>query len=544
MKTLCVSAREWLLRSPSGQETVLRLEVGQSVTVGRDLTSDVPILDAGVSRHHATMGLERDESGEEALWIEDLHSHNGTFVNTERVHRGKIQAGDVITFGRMPLTLTGRHIAEEGQDPLRRLPAESLALLVRVAREFSTETEQGLIFQKLLELAQEALRAERGVVLLWEERRGVSHPVAASPPAFLQDISRLITRKVGETILRSGKARLLWPELSPVGVRLLLSQSSLTPAPSAIATPLQAGTRPLGILYLDRPKSQEAFQVSDVEFLWALAWVTSSALGTSSQISDMRDWNRRLESLVAQRESRQDWDALHPGSTTATGETPAVLVQEIERLLRESVQSLGDMDPSEKTVDFLESTLRGAYLRARVVRRLCDRRSARLEEVQVEHVVRESSSRRADAVTCTLQEGGDLSVVCAPDELSLALELALDVLAGNPPVKAAWEVTGTATVGDDGSSVRLRLARTPIPEATPPSEEDRSRRATAARLLKSLSLARLGAEVEVGTGGLWVELRLPRASVSVRETAVFPSSALGGRALPAQNIEGMLGRGR
>ena len=45
--------REWILRTSSGQELTFRLEPGQSVTLGRDLTSDVPILDAGVSRHHA-----------------------------------------------------------------------------------------------------------------------------------------------------------------------------------------------------------------------------------------------------------------------------------------------------------------------------------------------------------------------------------------------------------------------------------------------------------------------------------------------------------
>ena len=52
-KTLRPSpVKEWLLRNPAGDELYLRLEPGETSAVGRDLSSDLTILDAGVSRHH------------------------------------------------------------------------------------------------------------------------------------------------------------------------------------------------------------------------------------------------------------------------------------------------------------------------------------------------------------------------------------------------------------------------------------------------------------------------------------------------------------
>src|SRR5215211_7487774 len=71
------------LVSPDGDQ-VFELRRGSSLTVGRALTSDVPLLDPTVSRRHAS--LVTDDTGIE---LDDLGSSNGTFVNGERVKHAR-----------------------------------------------------------------------------------------------------------------------------------------------------------------------------------------------------------------------------------------------------------------------------------------------------------------------------------------------------------------------------------------------------------------------------------------------------------------------
>ena len=62
-------------------------------TVGRDPSCDVVLEDDGISRQHARL-----HAGE-ALWIEDLASTNGTYVNGARVGRARVREGDRLQFG-------------------------------------------------------------------------------------------------------------------------------------------------------------------------------------------------------------------------------------------------------------------------------------------------------------------------------------------------------------------------------------------------------------------------------------------------------------
>lgn len=80
-----------------------RLPLDQAIiTIGRDADNDVVLDVPQVSRHHAR--LVRDEA-DDALFIEDLGSANGTFVAGERVTRHRLEAGQDISFGTCALRL-------------------------------------------------------------------------------------------------------------------------------------------------------------------------------------------------------------------------------------------------------------------------------------------------------------------------------------------------------------------------------------------------------------------------------------------------------
>jgi pSer/pThr/pTyr-binding forkhead associated (FHA) protein len=64
--------------------------------IGRNPTTDITLLDEGISREHAI--VLRDEAG--LYSIEDLQSTNGTKVNGKRVRSAGLSPGDTIEIGR------------------------------------------------------------------------------------------------------------------------------------------------------------------------------------------------------------------------------------------------------------------------------------------------------------------------------------------------------------------------------------------------------------------------------------------------------------
>lgn len=67
----------------------------EEILVGRDLANDISISDPEVSRRHARL-MNREGS----IFVEDLGSTNGSFLNGERVTAPQpLRAGDVVTLG-------------------------------------------------------------------------------------------------------------------------------------------------------------------------------------------------------------------------------------------------------------------------------------------------------------------------------------------------------------------------------------------------------------------------------------------------------------
>jgi hypothetical protein len=101
---LPLGGRLIVLRSPAlppGHEHVLD---SAPITLGRSGQNDIPIPeDEFASSVHARFQPRRD-----GVWIEDMGSTNGTFVNGERVDDARrLQAGDVVRIGETDLRFDG-----------------------------------------------------------------------------------------------------------------------------------------------------------------------------------------------------------------------------------------------------------------------------------------------------------------------------------------------------------------------------------------------------------------------------------------------------
>lgn len=76
-------------------KVVEEFPVDKEMFIGRDPSVDITIDNLGVSRKHAKVEIEDSE-----VYVSDLGSNNGTFVNGKPIVRHHLQHGDEITLGK------------------------------------------------------------------------------------------------------------------------------------------------------------------------------------------------------------------------------------------------------------------------------------------------------------------------------------------------------------------------------------------------------------------------------------------------------------
>ena len=103
----------WRLQGADGTGRQVRLLIGQSqltsaylgITIGRHpALCDLMVDDPSVSRRHLRIGR-----GAGGLFVEDVHSLNGTFVDDKLLQPFEpcqLQVGDTLTLGRVSLTVS------------------------------------------------------------------------------------------------------------------------------------------------------------------------------------------------------------------------------------------------------------------------------------------------------------------------------------------------------------------------------------------------------------------------------------------------------
>ncbi len=76
---------------------------GEQMSIGRTPEAEIFLDDVTVSRKHALLVRRRD-----GLYIDDLGSLNGTYVNRRRIESHKLQSGDELQIGKYKLTYLER----------------------------------------------------------------------------------------------------------------------------------------------------------------------------------------------------------------------------------------------------------------------------------------------------------------------------------------------------------------------------------------------------------------------------------------------------
>jgi len=310
-------ARELLIRCPDGMMKTVALS-GARVSVGRSPSAELSFPDdSGLSRLHFAL---ESEGGE---WtVQDLGSKNGTFVNDLPLKaRLILKPGDRITAGRLEI-LFAPETSSPPEDPVVFEPAEEsttvstlstdlegalsnqtivferggpeaatpVQALIRAGQELAENRPLSELFQVILDLAIEAVNAQRGVVLILEggdlvpkARKGDGFRIStAMRDRVLKEKSSVLVRNADLDDAFKGRTSVVAHRVHTM-----------------MAAPLQAKNRIIGLIYLDSPHVLREFTKDDLSLLTVMANVAAIRL-ENARLAEIEAAERMLKRDLAQ----------------------------------------------------------------------------------------------------------------------------------------------------------------------------------------------------------------------------------------------------
>lgn len=262
----------------------------KGLNIGRLLDNDIVLNHAIVSRRHAHVELRGRQ-----VWITDLNSRNGIFVNRLRVKEEQLSDGDIITIGPFELNFEDRAAESVVLDDSRYFPLASDGQAVQSGvipvstldlQEFyaiAMRLNQIVDFRELLDLVmEEVLRivpAQRGFLLL--RKSGELVPMVVYPPGQGDVvISSTIVRKAveGREAVLTRDARMDF-----AGSESIISANIR----SAICVPLLLQSNTTGLILLDSP-GRDKFTEHDRDLVAAVASQAAVAIERARLTEELR----------------------------------------------------------------------------------------------------------------------------------------------------------------------------------------------------------------------------------------------------------------
>ena len=346
-----------LVINGSGRGNRYDIASDEDVILGRSVGSRVRLDDSEVSRQHARIHFDGNH-----FILFDLNSANGTLLNGKAITEKRLNNGDNLRLGSTLLTFqcsdsshpsaaTGQNIrfVEDAHSAIVQkvrtdsslvmgssvsaasghasstLPQKSgLDLLYQVAEELVTpvHTLESLL-QRILELAMQSLRADRGCVLLKDpvgteltaiaffRREGSAPETAGQMP---------VSRSITDHVMRTGQA--VRTSDAMLDDRFNTGQSIVSSGIcEAICAPMRGRSELLGVFYIDTTTAQGS--------------AVTQAAGQRLTDEHLRAIFTVARQAALAIESRQFQDALVKAERfAAMGQTITVLSHHIKNILQ------------------------------------------------------------------------------------------------------------------------------------------------------------------------------------------------------------------
>jgi phosphoserine phosphatase RsbU/P len=285
--------RHLVIQCPGGQVRTVPLAAG-SLTVGRSSGAELSFPeDSGLSRQHFRLVREGND------WlVEDLGSKNGTYLNYVAVKdRTLLRPGDRITAGHLAVTYEAPAAAAAAAAATTRSPvvfveepepvssstivtslegvmssargARQVQALIKAGTELSGNRPLPELFNLILDLAIEAVGAQRGALMTLESGNLV---VQANRGQGFR-----ISTAVRDRVLNSRESLLVRDTQLDEALRARVSIVQQRVA-TLMAAPLQTRDRIIGLIYLDSPSFLHRFTEEDLDLLTVMANVAAARI--------------------------------------------------------------------------------------------------------------------------------------------------------------------------------------------------------------------------------------------------------------------------
>jgi transcriptional regulator with GAF, ATPase, and Fis domain len=320
--------RLFVLSGPLKDSTI-PLPEGE-VTIGREASNKVAVIDPSVSRRHCAL---RGEKGK--FQVRDLDSRNGTLVNGTVVKEQWLRHGDEIAAGDSSFLflLEDEDVAAPGRvefdddrrtaettiihpkdvvylQPdrlLRELPASSqvarnLNALLKISRIVHAIRDLDDLQGQLLDLIFEVVPAGRGAILLADSEGHQFNSTFArmrqSGQAPLVRVSRTVARQV----LEQGIA-ILGADV-PNNADLRNAESlAASQVRSLLCVPLTVFQKVIGCIYVDSNSTGNRLLEEHLQLVTAIAGISAVALENARRLQWLEQENERLTVEVSQERS-------------------------------------------------------------------------------------------------------------------------------------------------------------------------------------------------------------------------------------------------
>jgi signal transduction histidine kinase len=290
-----------------GKKTQEMATEKDSVVIGRDASCDLVLDDRTVSRRHASV----DISGN-AVFVEDLDSRNGTFIEGRRITKHKLSGDDVIAIGGFTISVGGhpaltkkaRHRDEDrpptetavlsridalsvskGEDVRtgvvdQKAMAKRLAALYDLGHELCGRLAISEIAETFLDVVFDVFgRADRAVVLLEERDTRQLAPIAARERGT-STVDIKVSQTVIDMVVEEKHAVICGDTSSDARFKNSASLQDLK-IKSIMCVPLLVSDRVLGMVEVDSSSGGISFREDDLRLLTGLAAQVSIALENS-----------------------------------------------------------------------------------------------------------------------------------------------------------------------------------------------------------------------------------------------------------------------
>ncbi len=311
------------------KDSTIPLPEGE-VTLGRDPTSAVPVVDPSVSRKHC---LLRREDGR--FQIKDLESRNGTLVNGSPVKEQWLRHGDEIAIGDSVFfflledeeraTPASRVEFDDSQPTaetklihpkevvylqpdrlLRELPPTSqvalnLSALLKISRVVHAIRDLEELQAQLLDLIFEVIPAGRGAILLADgAKQDFSSLYARTRHGGQPQLVR-VSRTIAKQVMTENVA-ILGADVPSSGKLRDVESLAAGEVRSLLCVPLTVFDRMIGCIYLDSTQAGSRFQEDHLKLMAAIAGISSVALDNARRLQWLEQENQRLIAEVSQEQ--------------------------------------------------------------------------------------------------------------------------------------------------------------------------------------------------------------------------------------------------